>query len=177
MISRNHAVFFPTLRLRNSLCGRFGHFCPIRPGLAAQRALQGRVGELGAGASGPTTIAPCGRWSRTYFPREGCVFPQMTEGRTQSSAGKRSPRSRSTSSIPRCAHEPGTERELPWIDTGIRSSKGEGHARTDGNECAGRHRDAARRLERQALGPTTQARPRHRGPKAPMHTKPQASRN
>ena len=45
--------------------------------------------------------------------------------------------------------------------------KGDGHARTDGDERAGRRRGAARRLERQAVGSTTQTRPRRRGPQVP----------
>ena len=51
--------------------------------------------------------------SRTYFPREDCVFLRMTEGRPQSSAGKRSSRSRSTFPILHCA----PQRELSWVNT------------------------------------------------------------
>ena len=106
--------------------------------------------------------------SRTYFPREDCVLLRMTESRPQSSAGKRSSRSRSTFPILHCA----PPRELSWIDTKRGLEKGDGHARTDGYECSGRRHCASRSLERQAVGPTTQARPRRRGPQDP-HTKGQ----
>ena len=45
--------------------------------------------------------------------------------------------------------------------------KGDGRALTDRNERTGRCHGAARHLERQAVGPTTQARPRRRGPQPP----------
>ena len=46
-------------------------------------------------------------------------------------------------------------------------SRGDGHARTDRHERTGRRYGAPRSLERQAVGPTTQACPRRRGPQVP----------
>ena len=83
------------------------------------------------------------------FPPDNCGQTPVVCGRSQFPITKYvpNPALRTTTRIIMGEHERG-------------DSRGDGHARTDGDERTGRRCGAARPLERQAMGPTAQARPR-----------------